>query len=163
MGILSFCQLSGDCLLDNSLACLVYVLSTGLFEYLGTSSLVYRTTVCCRPGLSFRNQQLRSSTGHDGGCTSQATSRSNTLVLLLETSNSIVYIGLLVIQVVFLGVDDNHAVPYSSSDLFWLGTLDSHVGNQVTDITHQLLLGARRESLHSLVCWVSSLGIEVLP
>ena len=58
------------------------------------------------------------------------------LPFLFECSNVIVDLTLLIIKLVFLCIDNNHRVPNSLCNLFLVGTFQSHICNQIRNLTH---------------------------
>ena len=110
-------------------------------------------TLSSRAGLALWYALLTAGPGNEGGC-------SAGLVLLLEGGNAVVTLGLLVVELVLLRVDNDHGVTNSPGQLLLTGTLDGHVGNKITDLTH-LSLGVGHD-FHSVVLRIRPFRIEPL-
>ncbi len=83
-----------------------------------------------------------------------------TLVLGLELRDPVNDCRLLVIQVVFLGIDNHHRVTNCSSKLVFGSTTDGHVSDEVGYHTHLNLFGSRTHLRHSRIRRECALWIE---
>ena len=61
------------------------------------------------------------------------------LILLFQRADAIVDLTLLIVQLVFFGIDNYHAMANGSCKLILRGTLQSHIGNQIRNDTHLFL------------------------
>ena len=98
------------------------------------------TTILVRTGLAIRNVDRALGSRDQGRSTSCLTTIIHTLILLLELLDAIVLVGLLVIELVLLGIDDHHGMTDRTFNVLRIGTLDGHIGDQVRDLTHLHLL-----------------------
>nr|AIE38388.1 hypothetical protein [Siphovirus contig89]AIE38431.1 hypothetical protein [Siphovirus contig89]AIE38474.1 hypothetical protein [Siphovirus contig89]AIE38517.1 hypothetical protein [Siphovirus contig89]AIE38560.1 hypothetical protein [Siphovirus contig89] len=94
--------------------------------------------------------------GNKSGCTFIGA----TLVLPLQCGDAIVYLGLFVVEIMLLGINNNHGVTNSPGQFIGTGTLESHVSNKIGYLTHLGL--SIRHPLHPRVARICSLGVESL-
>ena len=80
----------------------------------------------------------------------------------LQFVNSIILIGLLIVEAVLIGVNDHHRVFYSTSNLMVLGALDRHVCDKIRDLTHLTLGILDLLSIRIYLRPIESLRVEVL-
>ena len=83
-----------------------------------------------------------------------------TLVLPLESGDAVINLGLLVVEIMLLGIDDYHGMADGPGQLVGTGALQGHVCNKIGHLTHLGL--SIRHPLHSLVPGICPLGLEAL-
>ena len=107
-----------------------------IFPYVFSCLFIdFRTT------LPLSDRSLRFSTGNQSRSTLVVSSVfiNCALILLFQRADTIVDLTLLIVQLVFFGIDNYHAMANGSCKLILCSTLQSHIGNQIRNDTHLFL------------------------
>ena len=94
-----------------------------------------------RAALPLGNRSLGFSTGNQSRSTFMIPSVlvNRALILLFQRANTVIDLTLLVVQLVFFSINDNHAMTNGSCKLILRSSLQSHVSNQIRNDTHLFL------------------------